>query len=68
MEQMLQRDDAPVVVKAGGGWRWLAVTCEGSACHFAVLGNSEDEARQKFKDSANRWRELLAEGRTPDEA
>jgi hypothetical protein len=50
----------PVVVKAGSGWRWLAVAPQGSFCRFAVIGNSEDEARARFQESASTWKSLLA--------
>ena len=42
---------------------WLAVAPEGAPVRFAVEGDTEDQARERFLQSAERWQELLDEVR-----
>jgi hypothetical protein len=52
----------PVVVKAGGGWRWLAMTPYSTDyLEIAVLGGSEGEARRRYAERLETWSRLLRE-------
>jgi hypothetical protein len=52
----------PRVVRAGQGYRWLAISPEGAAFPIAVLGSSEADAREKYQHRLAAWRALAALG------
>lgn len=45
----------PILVRAGGGHRWLARSPQESGIAIAVVGNSEADARERYLRSAAGW-------------
>ena len=50
----------PQIVKAGSGWRWLAVAPKGAVCSIAVFGNSKDEALDNYRKRMEMWASALS--------